>query len=144
MMLKEMKTLAKEKNICVLATVAGDKPYCSLMAYVTDENCEEIYLVTRRDTRKYRNLTKNPAVSLLIDNREKYPRSAANALTVAGVYAKIESEQKNKKVKQNLLAVHPHLTDLINHPDAEILCIQIHSFLMLKGLEEAHFESINA
>lgn len=142
-MLKEMKALAKDNNICVLATVAGAKPHCSLMAYVTDENCEEIYLVTRRDTRKYRNLTKNPAVSLLIDNREKYPRSVAKALTVAGVYAKIENEQKNKKVKQNLLAVHPYLTDLINHPDAEILCIQIHSFLMLKGLKEAHFESIN-
>ena len=39
MMLKEMQAFAKEKNICVLATVHGKKPYCSLMAYVTDENC---------------------------------------------------------------------------------------------------------
>ena len=36
-MLKEMKTLARQKNICVLATVDGQKPYCSLMAYATDE-----------------------------------------------------------------------------------------------------------
>jgi nitroimidazol reductase NimA-like FMN-containing flavoprotein (pyridoxamine 5'-phosphate oxidase superfamily) len=142
MMLKEMKALVKDKNICVLATVAGGKPHCSLMAYVTDENCEEIHMVTLRNTRKYRNLKENPAVSLLIDNREKSPHSEAKALTVEGVYTKVESTQKAKKVQENLLAVHPHLTDLMNHPDAEILCIQIHSFLMLKGLEDAHFESI--
>jgi nitroimidazol reductase NimA-like FMN-containing flavoprotein (pyridoxamine 5'-phosphate oxidase superfamily) len=144
MMLKEMKALAKEKNICVLATVIGDRPYCSLMAYVTDENCEEIYMVTLRNTQKYKNLTENPAVSLLIDTREKSPRSEAKALTVAGEYSKIESEEKRKKVQTRLLAVHPHLTDFMNHPEAEILCIEISSFLMLKGLQDAHFESIKS
>ena len=144
MMLKEMKAFAKEKNICVLATITGDKPYCSLMAYVTDENCEEIYMVTLRNTQKYKNLTENPAVSLLIDNREKSPRSGAKALTVAGVYSKIESEEKRKEVQAKFLAVHPHLTDFMNHPEAEILCIEIGSFLMLKGLQDAHFESLKS
>ena len=51
-MLDEMKTLAKHRDMCVLATVAGQKPYCSLMAYVTDENCEEIYMVTHKTTTK--------------------------------------------------------------------------------------------
>ena len=142
MMLKEMKALAKEKNICVLATVTGDKPYCSLMAYVTDENCEEIYMVTLRNTQKYKNLTENPAVSLLIDTREKSCRSGAKALTVEGVYAEIESEEKRKKVQAKLLDVHPHLVGLINHPESEILCVKIRSFLLLNGLQEAHFKKV--
>jgi nitroimidazol reductase NimA-like FMN-containing flavoprotein (pyridoxamine 5'-phosphate oxidase superfamily) len=141
-MLKEMKALAKQKNICVLATMAGEKPYCSLMAYITDENCEKIYMATLRNTRKYKNLTENPAVSVLIDTREKSPPSEAQALTVEGVYAKIESEEKRKKVQTKLLAIHPHLDGLINHPDAEILCIEIRSFLLLKGFQDAHFETI--
>lgn len=141
-MLEEMKALAKEKNTCVLATVAGDKPYCSLMAYVTDENCEEIYMVTLRNTQKYKNLTENPAVSLLIDTREKSPRSEAQALTVEGVYAEIQSEEKRKKVQAKLLDLHPHLADLIHHPESEILCVKIRSFLLLNGLQDAHFESI--
>jgi len=142
MMLKEMKALAKEKNICVLATVAGEKPYCSLMAYVTDENCEEIYMVTLRNTQKYKNLTENPAVSLLIDTREKSPRTAAKALTVEGLCAEIGSEAKRKKVQAKLLAVHPHLVGLISHSEAEILCVKIRSFLLLNGLQEAHFQSV--
>ena len=74
-MLDQIKALAREKNICVLATDAGGRPYCSLMAYVIDENCREIFMVTHKKTQKYRNLINNPAVSLLIDSRENAPRS---------------------------------------------------------------------
>jgi nitroimidazol reductase NimA-like FMN-containing flavoprotein (pyridoxamine 5'-phosphate oxidase superfamily) len=140
-MLAEMKALAKEQKICVLATVAGRKPYCSLMAYVTDENCTETYMVTHKNTNKYRNLTENPCVSLLIDTREVSPRSKAKALTLEGVCAVIESEEKRKKVQARLLEVHPHLTEFINHPEAEILCVKIRSFLLLNGLQEAHYQS---
>lgn len=58
-MLERMKQLVREKDICVLATVSGSKPHCSLMAYVTDEDCREIYMVSRRQTGKYRNLKKS-------------------------------------------------------------------------------------
>jgi nitroimidazol reductase NimA-like FMN-containing flavoprotein (pyridoxamine 5'-phosphate oxidase superfamily) len=126
--LKEMKALAKEKNICVLATVADGKPYCSLMAYVTDENCKKIYMVTHKNTNKYENLMGNPSVSLLIDTRDISPRSKAKALTVEGVYTAIESEEKRKKVRAKLLSVHPHLAEFIKHSEAEILCVKIRIF----------------
>ena len=141
-MLKEMEALAREKNICVLATVADGKPYCSLMAYVTDENCKEIYMVTHKNTNKYENLMKNPSVSLLIDTRDISPRSEAKALTVEGTYAAIESEEKRKRVRAKLLAAHPDLAGFLNHPEAEILRIKIRSFLLLNGLQDAYFQSV--
>jgi len=141
-MLAEMKALATQKNICVLATVAGRKPHCSLMAYVTDENCTEMYMVTHKNTKKFKNLTENQFVSLLIDTREISPRSKAKALTVAGECSVIEDEKKRQKVRAKLLAVHPHLSEFIDHSEAEILCIQIRSFLLLNGLQEAHFQSL--
>jgi len=140
--LKEMKALAKEKNICVLATVADGKPYCSLMAYVTDENCKKIYMVTHKNTNKYENLMGNPSVSLLIDTRDISPRSKAKALTIEDVYTAIESEEKRKKVRAKLLSVHPHLAEFIKHSEAEILCVKIRSFLLLNGFQEAHFQSL--
>ena len=93
-MLAEMKALAREQNTCVLATVGGQKPHCSLMAYVTDENCTEMYMVTHKNTNKYKNLIENPSVSLLIDTREISPRTKAKALTVEGVCAAIKGEKK--------------------------------------------------
>ena len=141
-MLAEMKALAAQKNICVLATVAGRKPHCSLMAYVTDENCTELYMVTHKNTKKFKNLMENKFVSLLIDTRETAPRSKAKALTVAGECTVIKGEKKRQKVRSKLLAVHPHLSEFMNHAEAEILCVRIRSFLLLDGLHEARFQAV--
>jgi nitroimidazol reductase NimA-like FMN-containing flavoprotein (pyridoxamine 5'-phosphate oxidase superfamily) len=141
-MLAEMKALAKQKDICVLATVADQKPYCSLMAYVTDENCEEIYMVTHRNSTKYQNMLQNPAVSLLIDTREKSPRSQAKALTVQGLFCTIETAEKRRQVAAKLLQTHPHLDAFMRDPEADVFCVKISSFLLLDGLQQAHFESV--
>ena len=138
-MLAEMKALAKHKNICVLATVSSGKPYCSLMAYATDAACTEIYMTTPRATRKFRNLTENPAVSLLIDTREESPRGAARALTIEGECAVLGEGPEKQAAQSRLAAAHPHLRAFIDDPGNEILCVRINSFLLLKGLTEAYF-----
>jgi nitroimidazol reductase NimA-like FMN-containing flavoprotein (pyridoxamine 5'-phosphate oxidase superfamily) len=144
-MLEEMKALVKEKDICVLATTSADKPHCSLMAYVTDEECREIYMVTHKQSRKYENLIKNPSVSLLIDTREEHlgsRRSDAKALTVSGTFRKIDDKNKRTQVRSKLLGRHPHVKEFLNHPDAEIFCIRVESFLLLDGLIDAYYETV--
>ena len=138
-MLDKIKALARKENMCVLATDAGGKPYCSLMAYVPDDACEEIYMVTHRETQKYRNLMKNPAISLLIDSRKNDTRSDIQALTVEGVYQKITRPAKRDLARSKLLEAHPHLSKFINDAAAEILRIKISAFLLLNGLDESHY-----
>ena len=143
MMLEEMKALAREKNSCVLATIVDSKPYCSLMAYVTNPACTEIYMVTHSHTQKFKNLIANPAVSLMIDTRDTSPRTAAHALTVAGVFQKISDSAKEKEVRRQLLSDHPHLSEFMDHPEAEVFQINIKSFLLLDGLTRASFEELS-
>jgi len=144
-MLEEMKALAKEKDICVLATVSGGNPHCSLMVYATDDDCREIYMVTHKETKKYRNLIENPSVSLLIDTREEHVgsrRPQAKALTVTGLFQRIDEESKKALARARLLERHPHLAGFLDQADAELLCIKVTSFLLLNGLTEAHFEAV--
>ena len=143
MMIEQMKDLAKQNNICVMATITDRKPYCSLMAYVTNRDCTEIYMVTHRQTQKYQNLMENPAVSLLIDTRDTSPRSQARAMTVEGVYREIRTPDRENKVRQKLLSVHPNLSDFMGHPEAEVLRIKIISFLLLDGLTQSFFRDIS-
>jgi len=142
MMLEKMKDFVRKKNICVLATVSGDKPYCSLMAYITDVTCEEIYMVTHKNTTKFNNLQKNPLVSLLIDSRETQPRSNAQALTISGVFIPLIDENKKQKIRDRMLESFPHMKDFIHHPESELIRIKINSFLLLDGLIESHFMSL--
>ena len=144
-MLEEMKALAKQKDICVLATVSDGNPHCSLMAYATDDDCREIYMITQKGTKKYKNLIKNPSVSLLIDTREEQVDShplQAKALTIAGLFQEIDDEYKKRLARARLLERHPYLAGFIDQTDTELICIKATSFLVLNGLKEAHFEAV--
>ena len=141
-MLEKMKELVRKKNICVFSTVSGNKPYCSLMVYITDVTCEEIYMVTHKNTTKFNNLQKNPLVSLLIDSRETQPRSNAQALTIAGVFIPLIDENKKQKIRDRMLESFPYMKDFIHHPESELIRIKINSFLLLDGLTESYFESL--
>jgi nitroimidazol reductase NimA-like FMN-containing flavoprotein (pyridoxamine 5'-phosphate oxidase superfamily) len=142
-MIEKIKALAREKDICVLATVSKQGPYCSLMAYAVDENAIEFYMTTSRLTKKFANIENNPNVSLLIDSRETMPRTNAQALTVSGKCEIISfHDNKRQNIKEKLLTRHPHLKTILNTPDSEILCIKAESFLFLDGLTDAFFEKV--
>jgi len=141
-MLEKMTALVSKKNVCVLATVSDNKPYCSLMAYITDGGCKEIYMVTHKNTTKFNNLQKNPSVSLLIDSRETQPRSNAQALTIDGVYTPLIDDNKRQKIRDRMLESFPHMKNFLHHPESEIIRVKINSFLLLDGLTESHFVSL--
>ncbi len=143
-MLEKIRSFVRNKNVCVLSTVSDNKPYCSLMAYITDDICKEIYMVTHKNTTKFNNLQKNPLVSLLIDSRETQPRSNAQALTVEGVFIPLADENKKQKIRDRMLKSFPHMKDFIHHPESEFIRIKIKSFLLLEGLAESHFISLSS
>jgi nitroimidazol reductase NimA-like FMN-containing flavoprotein (pyridoxamine 5'-phosphate oxidase superfamily) len=144
-MLKKMKKLVKDKDVCVLATVMGNAPHCSLMSYVPDRDCLEIYMMTRKGTKKYRNLAANKTVSLLIDTREEdcgADRARIKALTVSGVFKTISDKAKKKLVRQKLLKKHPQLTPFAQDPDTEVFAVKVKSFQLLDGVKDSYFEKI--
>ena len=144
-MIEEMKSLVKKKNTCVMATATDNNPHCSLMTYVTDDDCREIYMVTSRKTKKFQNLSENPSVSLLIDTREEDYGSQnpmLRALTISGVFTQLGDENKKSTIRSEMASKHPNIRDLIKNPDSEIICIKIVSLLLLNGPTEAHFEML--
>ena len=142
MILEKMTALVRKKNVCVLSTVSDNKPYCSLMAYITDGTCKEIYMMTHKNTTKFNNLQKNPSVSLLIDSRETQPRSNAQALTIDGVFIPLIDDNKRQNIRDRMLESFPHMKNFLHHPESEIIRVKINSFLLLDGLTESHFVSL--
>jgi len=145
-MIEKMKNIVKGNDLCVLATVSEGKPHCSLMSYVSDEEGQEIYLISHRQTKKYFNLMENPTVSLLIDTREEErakKRIDIKALTVMGEFQIIKDQTKKSLIHAKFLKTHPHLTDFLNDPGAEIFSIKIKSFQLLDGVKDAFFETID-
>jgi len=141
-----MKDIVKANDLCVLATVSEGKPHCSLMSYLSDEEGQEVYLISQKQTKKYFNLMENPTVSLLIDTREEEKgqrRIYIKALTISGKFQTIKDLGKKDIIRVKFLKRHPHLTDFLNDPGAEIFSIKIKSFQLLDGVKDAFFETID-
>ncbi|MGV8072944.1 MAG: pyridoxamine 5'-phosphate oxidase family protein [Syntrophobacteraceae bacterium] len=140
-MLDKMKAILKESSMCVLATCSENKPHCSLMAYVTDEQAVTLYIVTLKASRKYINMMQNPHVSLLVDSRanDKGEPGSIKALTVSGISSPLRDQTEKESVLTRLVQNHPHLRELIANSDAEVVAIRVESFLLLDGPTKAHF-----
>jgi general stress protein 26 len=140
-MIEKMKALLRENSICVLATSSENRPHCSLMAYVTDEHVAALYIVTLKTSQKYRNIAQNPNVSLLVDSRvdDRSEIGSIKALTVSGISTLVRDKADKDLVLTRIEQNHPQLRGLVLHPDAEVIAIQIESFLLLDGPTQAHF-----
>jgi general stress protein 26 len=145
-MIEKMKDIVKSNDLCVLATVSEGKPHCSLMSYISDEEGQEVYLISHKQTKKYSNLMENPTVSLLIDTREEergQRRIYIKALTVSGEFQTIKDPMKRDFIRSEFSNRHPHLKDFLNDPGTEIFSIRIKSFQLLDGVKDAFFETID-
>ncbi len=144
-MIEKMKSLIREKDTCVLATVAGDEPHCSLMSYVADDDGLSLYMLSRRGTRKHGNLKSNERVSLLIDTREDAAgrdRGNVRALTVRGVFRSIDDDARRGAIREKLLDRHPPLRELAGHPDVDVFEVRAVSFELLEGVSRATFVEV--
>jgi len=139
-MLSTCIELIRTQDTCVLATAGGPQPHCSLMTYVPDGECRRIYMATLKDTRKYKNLAGNRAVSVLFDNRTD-KSSPALALTAAGAFEEVPVEQA-QSIKALLLAKHPQLKELLDDRSTEIFSVKFTSFQLLSGIRESSYISL--
>ena len=141
-MREEIEEIIKRSDLCVLSTVADGKPHCSLMSYVTDDDCREFYMITLPATKKYRNLAGNSAVSLLIDTREDDPnrkRQDIRALTVSGVFRSIDDKKEEVAILRKLLQRHPHLKEFAENGEAKVFAVRAKSFQLLEGVSRSYF-----
>jgi nitroimidazol reductase NimA-like FMN-containing flavoprotein (pyridoxamine 5'-phosphate oxidase superfamily) len=141
-MINRINALIKRKNSCVLATMDGHAPHCSLMAYTVSKDGDRLYLVTQRDTKKYRNIRRHPGVSLLIDTRDEQSRSQTEALTVSGTCHILKDIEEISKVKEAFKRHHPQLGTLIGKGGIAFLSVAFESFLFLEGPEKAYRENL--
>ena len=138
-MLEKIREMIRRNDLAVLATSHEDRPHCSLMAYMPDNDCSRIYLLTLKDSRKFANISRNPCVSLLIDTRNSHePREAFKALTISGTCAPEDSPDQ-ESLQQELVKRHPQVRELAAKPDCVLLVVHIISFLLLDGVSNAHY-----
>ncbi|WP_027190045.1 pyridoxamine 5'-phosphate oxidase family protein [Fundidesulfovibrio putealis] len=143
---EEMAQMIRERDLCVLATSAGDLPHASLMSYAVEPNLQYIHMATPANTRKWANLKRNPNMALLIDEREKalagnttQTRAQTRALTVGCELFPVDDDQEKARILGILAAAHPHLRDFLTAPEIVIIRGKPLWLLLLTGAEHSEF-----
>ena len=128
--------------MCVLATSRDDLPHASLMAYATEPDVRYIYMATPANSRKWANLSANPNLALLIDEREEAlgeDRTQARALTVGCVSVPVAEATERTRILDLLRERHPRLEEFFSGPGMEIIRCRPLWCLLLTGVEYSTF-----
>ncbi|AKB24220.1 hypothetical protein MSMTP_0751 [Methanosarcina sp. MTP4] len=137
-LLEELRELFESQPLAVLATQGEGTPYVSLVAFASDEKLKYLLFSTTKATRKYANLSTNPSVSLLIDNRKNILEDFRDSMAVT-VLGKIEPvEDFELKIMENIyLMKHPYLVDFLHSPTNAFLKINVEKYIVV-----SHFQHV--
>ncbi|MGA1824526.1 MAG: pyridoxamine 5'-phosphate oxidase family protein [bacterium] len=131
-----IQCLLNEQHFSVLATQGSEYPYCTLVAYAASSDCKAIIFATIRDTRKYKNLTKKPNVSLLIDNQtnQVHDFKDARALTVLGSAHTIENTD-GPDYRALYLKKHPYLREFVTAPNCSLIRVRVLKYILVTNFQ---------
>ena len=135
---EDLNNLFLNQRLGVLATQNKGQPYTSLVAFAPSEDLKHIYFATTRSTRKYDNLSNDPRVSMLIDNRSNRASDIkwATAVTATGTAAEVGIDGQDD-AKRIYLARHPYLSEFVASPSCALLKIEVNTYFVV-----SHFQNV--
>lgn len=134
--INELKELCENQTFAVLASLAEKEAYNSLISYAVSDDFKEIIFASPEDTKKIRCIKKNKNVSLLIDNRDRNPKSINDifALTVRGRAEILKSDLA--PYKKQLKTRHPYLKEFIDAETTAIVRIKVSHYYYVGSFQE--------
>ena len=141
---KDLEKLFRNQRLGVLATQNDGQPYSSLVAFTPSKDLRWLYFATTRSTRKYAYLSRDPRVSMLIDNRsnEASDFKLAMAVTATGTAEEVQKSER-EGLKTEYLSKHPYLKEFVEAPTCAIIRVEVKTYFMVtqfQNVVEIHME----
>ncbi len=131
-----VRKLADAQKLAVLCTDERGKPYASLIAFAAAPDLKTLVFTTPRPTRKYANLSENPQVSLLLDNRSNREEDFAEAAaaTILGSAREATGEEKESSLAL-FLGKHPYLASFARSPNCAIFRVEVEAYYVVNRFQ---------
>jgi nitroimidazol reductase NimA-like FMN-containing flavoprotein (pyridoxamine 5'-phosphate oxidase superfamily) len=131
-----LKDLFSSQRLAILATQSKGQPYGNIVAFVVTNDLKHLLFATTRATRKYANISENPRVAMVIDNRSNQETDfhQAAAVTVTGVVKEVKGSEKEILLKL-YLSVHPFLKDFVSSPTCALLKMNVATYYIVRQFQ---------
>jgi nitroimidazol reductase NimA-like FMN-containing flavoprotein (pyridoxamine 5'-phosphate oxidase superfamily) len=136
----QLKTILKDlflsQSLAVLATSGSGHTYGSLVAFAATDDLTSLLFATTRDTRKFHNLTLNPMVALVMDNRANQETDFHRAIAVTATGSVKEAGALEKDLLLKLyLSRHPYLRDFVTSPTCALLKVDVDTYYIVSNFQ---------
>lgn len=133
---KFLKSLLSKQKLAVLATHNRKQPYGNLVAFMATDDLKHLLFATARATRKYANISENPKVAMVVDNRSNQEADfhQAAAVTATGVVKEIEGPEK-ERFKKLYLTKHPYLKEFVSSPTCAMLKVEVETYYVVRQFQ---------
>lgn len=135
--LKEfLKDLFSSQRLAVLATQNKQQPYGNLVAFMATKDLNHLLFATTRATRKYANISRNPRIAMVIDNRTNREDDfhQASAVTATGMVKEIEGKEKDH-FRKLYLTKHPYLKEFLSSPTCALLKMEVETYTVVNRFQ---------
>ena len=127
----------KLNKFAVLATESEGQPHSSLIAITPFGSFRQLIFATYRNTLKYRNLSHNSKVAILIENGDVNMKELQETivLTIIGHTEEI-STAENEAAYQAHLKRHPEMESFMLSADCALIKIIAQSYQFVSGIDD--------
>jgi len=134
---ESIEVVLKTSGFAVLATEGNGQPHASLIAITPFENLRQIIFATYRNTLKYRNISHNNKVAVLIESGDDKRKVLQKSifLTIIG-HAEEISTDENEAAYQAHLKRHPEMESFMLSSDCALIRVIAHSYQIVKGVDD--------
>jgi len=133
---KFLQDLFSSQRLAVLATQGKRRPYGNLVAFMATDDLKHLLFATTRATRKYANISKNPRVAMVVDNRSNQEADfhQAAAVTATGVVKEIVGLEK-ERLQKLYLTKHPYLKEFLSSPTCALLKMSVETYYLVRQFQ---------
>jgi nitroimidazol reductase NimA-like FMN-containing flavoprotein (pyridoxamine 5'-phosphate oxidase superfamily) len=134
----QIKRLIDSQPFAVLCTQGEQHPYGSLVAFSMTEDLTSAVFATPVTTRKFKLLSQNDRIALLIDNRCQHSDNMMNieAVTATGKARRVEGGKDFKLWSHLLTARHEHLSSFVDSPSVALFRVEIVRYFHVVRFQE--------
>jgi uncharacterized pyridoxamine 5'-phosphate oxidase family protein len=125
-----LEKVLNTQYFAVLNTLGEGLPYSNLVSFAVTENLRALVFVTKRNTRKYRNIQENKNISLLIDNRTNQPSDVSQAIAITAIGTAGEEIENKSSLQAIFLARHPQLKQFVDDPNNAIMLMIVSEYII--------------
>jgi heme iron utilization protein len=127
----------KTSGFAVLATEGNGQPHTSLIAITPFGNFRQLIFATYRNTRKYRNLSHNNKVAVLMESGVVNMKGLKEGvvITIIGYTEEIRIAE-NEAAYQAHLKRHPEMESFMLSSDCALIRVIAQSYQVVYGIDE--------